>query len=50
LKEAHVREFDSTGRVRKGWVLVTPEGVGDNDHWRGWSERARTFVEKLPRK
>ena len=31
LLEPHVREFDITGRPMKGWVLVGPEGVEDDD-------------------
>ena len=31
LLEPHVKEFDITGRPMKGWVLVEPEGVEDDD-------------------
>ncbi len=31
LLEPHVKEFDITGRRMKGWVLVAPEGVADDD-------------------
>src|SRR4051794_12962170 len=40
LREPHVREFDITGRAMKGWVLVGPEGVEDDDQLSGWIERA----------
>ena len=50
LMEAHVKEFDITGRAMKGWVLVQPEGIEGNDQLKGWIERAVKFVEKLPRK
>ena len=50
LKEAHVKKFDITGRVMKGWVLVTPEGLKDDDRLKGWIQRALKFVEKLPKK
>jgi TfoX/Sxy family transcriptional regulator of competence genes len=50
LKEAHVSEFDITGRAMKGWVLVAPEGVEDDDDLSGWVQRAVKFVGKLPAK
>jgi hypothetical protein len=50
LKEAHVREFNITGRSMKGWVLVAPEGVEENDQLSGWMQRAVKFVGKLPKK
>ena len=48
LQEPHVREFDITGRAMKGWVLVEPEGVEDNDPWKNWIQQAVKFVAKLP--
>jgi hypothetical protein len=48
LKEPHVSEFNITGRSMKGWVLVAPEGVGDDDQLSGWIQRAVKFVGKLP--
>jgi TfoX/Sxy family transcriptional regulator of competence genes len=50
LLEPHVREFDITGRAMKGWVLVEPEGVEDDDQLKGWIERATKFVRALPAK
>jgi TfoX/Sxy family transcriptional regulator of competence genes len=50
LKEAHVKEFDITGRSMKGWVLVAPEGVGGDDQLKGWVQRALEFVGTLPAK
>jgi hypothetical protein len=49
LKEPHVKEFDITGRPMKGWVLVAPQGVED-DQLRGWVRRGVKFVGKLPAK
>ena len=49
LLEPHVREFDITGRPMKGWVLVGPGGVEDDDELRGWIERATKFVKALPK-
>jgi TfoX/Sxy family transcriptional regulator of competence genes len=50
LKEAHVSEFDITGRPMKGWVLVEAEGVTGDHQLRGWIRRAVKFVGKLPAK
>ena len=50
LLEPHVRAFDITGRPMKGWVLVGPEGVEEDDQLKSWIERATKFVETLPQK
>jgi hypothetical protein len=50
LKEAHVSEFEITGRAMKGWVLVAPEGVEADDELGGWVQRAVKFVGNLPAK
>ena len=50
LKEPHVKEFDITGRAMKGWVLVEPKGVEDDEHLRAWIQRAVEFVGMLPAK
>ena len=50
LREPHVRKFDITGRPMRNWVLVEPEGVGDDDRLKAWIERATKFVRTLPTK
>jgi hypothetical protein len=50
LKEPYVSEFNITGRSMKGWVLVAPQGVKDDDQLKGWVQRAVKFVGKLPAK
>src|SRR5262249_4872836 len=50
LKEPHVREFDITGRAMRGWVLVEPKGVEDDEQLSGWIQRGLKFVGKLPAK
>jgi hypothetical protein len=37
----------STGRPMKGWVLVAPEGVED-EQLSAWIQRAVKFVRMLP--
>lgn len=48
--ELHVRPFDITGKPMRGWVLVAPEGVEDDDQLAGWIGRAGAFVRTLPAK
>ena len=48
--EPHVKEFDITGKAMKGWVLVEPEGVVDDEQLNEWIQRALKFVGKLPAK
>ncbi len=50
LLEPHVREFDITGKPMKGWVMVEPEGVDDDDQLIAWIRRAEAFVGTLPAK
>jgi len=50
LREPHVKEFDITGRAMKGWVLVDPEGIEDDDQLTDWIGRATRFVRTLPAK
>ena len=50
LMELHIREFDITGKPMKGWVLVEPEGVEDDDQLNDWIRRAEEFVGTLPAK
>jgi hypothetical protein len=50
LLEPHAKEFDSTGRAMKGWVLVGPGGVEGDEQLGGWVERATQFVKRLPAK
>jgi hypothetical protein len=50
LKEAHVKEFDITGRPMKGWIMVGPGGVEVDDQLADWIQRALTFVRTLPAK
>ena len=50
LLEPHVRPFDITGKAMKGWVVVAPEGIYDDDQLSQWIQRAVKFVGKLPGK
>jgi len=50
LREPYVKEFDITGRPMKGWVMVLPEGIEEDDQLKEWVARASKFVAKLPKK
>ena len=50
LLEPHVRKMDITGKPMKGWIMVEPEGVEDDDRLKGWIQQAVKFVGKLPGK
>ena len=50
LQQPGIKEFDITGRPMKGWVLVEPKGVEDDDQLKGWIQRAVKFVGSLPPK
>ena len=48
LREPHVGPFDVTGRAMRGWVLVGPDGVGEDPDLARWVDRAVSFVRTLP--
>ena len=50
LNQPSVKEFDITGRSMKGWVMVAEEGFATDSDLRAWLQKARNFVETLPRK
>jgi TfoX/Sxy family transcriptional regulator of competence genes len=50
LQEPHVKEFAVTGRPMKGWILVEPQGVEDDDQLQLWVNRAWKYVRSLPKK
>jgi TfoX/Sxy family transcriptional regulator of competence genes len=50
IVEPHVREFDITGKSMKGWIMVEPEGIEDDEQLFVWIERATKFVSSLPKK
>ena len=50
LKEKSVIPFDITGKPMKGWIMVVPEGVEDDDRLKKWIQRAIKFVGTLPAK
>lgn len=48
--EKHTSPFDVTGRVMKGWALVSPDGIRTDKQLNGWIARSAEFVASLPPK
>lgn len=49
-KEPHTSLFDITGRVMKGWALVSPKGILNDQQLKEWVLRSVKFAETLPPK
>lgn len=47
LSEPHVKAFDITGKPMKGWVMVEPEGIAEDDQLQHWIGLAQKFVKTL---
>jgi hypothetical protein len=50
LTEEHTRPFDFTGRPMKGWIFVSPEGIGSDDDLAGWVDAGADYAASLPPK
>ncbi len=50
LDETGVREFDLTGRVMTGWLLVEPGATASDEDLAAWVARGIAFAETLPPK
>ncbi len=50
LLEPNVRKMDITGNPMKGWIMVEPEGVENDEQLKDWIQRAVKFVGSLPAK
>jgi TfoX/Sxy family transcriptional regulator of competence genes len=50
LAEPGARVFDMTGRPMKGWLMVDPEGCGEDDQLRRWVARGVDYARSLPPK
>lgn len=50
LKRPFVKPFDITGKPMKGWVMVAPAGIAEEDALNDWLNQARGFVSGLPSK
>lgn len=50
FREPHVREFDVTRRPMRGWEVVEPDGIENDEQLSQWIERATKFVKTSRRK
>lgn len=50
LAEPGARVFDMTGRPMKGWLLVDPNGFGEDADLRRWVDRGVAYARSLPPK
>jgi TfoX/Sxy family transcriptional regulator of competence genes len=50
LRRPYVSDFDVTGRPMKGWVLVGPEAIDDDQSLSEWVDQAARFARTLPPK
>ena len=48
--EPHTAPMDITGKPMKGWALVEPDGIAQDDGLRQWVQRAARYVATLPKK
>lgn len=46
----YVKPMDITGKVMKGWALVSPAGIKSDDDLKLWINRAVKFARSLPPK
>ena len=50
LNHPDVREFDATGRVMKGWIMVDPDGILDDLSPDEWVTRGIAYARTLSTK
>jgi hypothetical protein len=50
LELPNVKPFDITGRPMKGWVMMEQKGVEEEKDLRAWLNRAKEYVDTLPKK
>ncbi len=47
LQENHVRKMDITGKPMKGWIIIEPDGIDEDDQLRHWIDQAIAFASRL---
>ena len=50
LSEPYTRPMDLTGKVMRGWAIVDPEGIAEDDELKTWVRRAAAYAGSLPAK
>lgn len=49
-EDSHVRPMDLTGRVMRGWAMVAPEALGEDEELQRYVDMAVMFCAALPPK
>ena len=50
LQRPGAKVMDITGRPMKGWIMVAPEGIADEESLRAWADESVAFAASLPPK
>jgi TfoX/Sxy family transcriptional regulator of competence genes len=50
LAEPHVGPMEMNGKPARGWILVAPEGLDDDEALAGWVDTGADFAASLPPK
>jgi TfoX/Sxy family transcriptional regulator of competence genes len=50
LAEPHVGPMEMNGKPARGWILVAPEGLDDDEALAGWVDAGADFAASLPPK
>jgi hypothetical protein len=50
VRRPHARVMEQKGRVMRGFILITPEGVADDGALRGWIDDALAYNATLAAK
>ena len=50
LARPGAKVMDITGRPMKGWLMVAPDGVADDESLRAWVDESVAFAASLPPK
>jgi len=50
MAEPHVGPMEMNGKPARGWIVVDPEGVGDDEALAGWVDAGADFATALPPK
>ena len=50
LAQPHVKVFDITGRAMRGWVMIEPAGLEEDQKLEDWVRRGVAFALTLPPK
>lgn len=50
LSQPHTRPSDFTGKIMKGWIIISPEGYASYKDLKTWIKRGVDFALTLPKK